>query len=575
MRHHHRLGVLALCLAALAPRPLTAQPTESRKYALLIGVRQYPPDQLKDLRFSENDVTALADLLKGAGFNRVVLMTQAVGAKETRYLPTAENIRIVLKGLLEVRRPGDTVLVAFAGHGLQFKGSEEPLFCPADVNLIRRETLISLKEVYAQLEKCQASVKLLLVDACRNDPQSDISRDAGEVKLESVTRPQRPRPPQGVAALFSCSAGERAFESDKLQHGVFFRCVLQGWKGKAADRKGVVSIQALQSYVSRTVPDVVHDLIGEAYVQRPAFVGVLEGPASLGSMPRETTNSLGMRLVRITPGRFLMGSPRQEPGRKDDEETAHTVEITRGYYLGKYEVTRGEFAQFVKATGYQTEAEKSGEGSFGLDARGQFELHARFTWQTPGWLQTDDHPVVCVTWNDAAAFCRWLSKREGTTYRLPTEAEWEYACRGGTTTRFCSGDGEAGLARVGNVADAALKRRFPGLDDARSPASAANDGHVFTAPVGKYEANAFGLHDMHGNVWEWCQDWFDRNYYFNSPKTDPQGPDTGEFRVLRGGSFRFGPDRARSGSRSGDARLHWNDPSARAVDLGFRVVWAY
>ena len=132
--------------------------------------------------------------------------------------------------------------------------------------------------------------------------------------------------------------------------------------------------------------------------------------------------------------------------------------------------------------------------------------------------------MVNVSWNDAVAFCKWLSKKEGKTYRLPTEAEWEYACRAGTTTRYYSGDDPETLAKVGNVADAALKAKFPDWKYTIK----ANDGYVFTAPVGKFKPNAFGLYDMHGNAWQWCADWYGADYYATSPLDDPTGPDSGD-----------------------------------------------
>ena len=128
--------------------------------------------------------------------------------------------------------------------------------------------------------------------------------------------------------------------------------------------------------------------------------------------------------------------------------------------------------------------------------------------------------MVNVSWNDAVAFCKWLSKKEGKTYRLPTEAEWEYACRAGTTTRYYSGDDPETLAKVGNVADAAFKAKFPDWEYTIK----ANDGYVFTAPVGKFKPNAFGLYDMHGNAWQWCADWYGEEYYAHVARRRPNWP---------------------------------------------------
>jgi formylglycine-generating enzyme required for sulfatase activity len=144
-----------------------------------------------------------------------------------------------------------------------------------------------------------------------------------------------------------------------------------------------------------------------------------------------------------------------------------------------------------------------------------------------------------------------LSRKEGKTYRLPTEAEWEYACRAGTTTRYYSGDDPESLAKVGNVADATFKEKFSNAPSKRT--IKASDGYVFTSPVGSFQPNAFGLYDMHGNALQWCADRYGQEYYAASPVDDPTGPDSGNYhdRVLRGSSWDDGPLSARSANRSG------------------------
>lgn len=289
-------------------------------------------------------------------------------------------------------------------------------------------------------------------------------------------------------------------------------------------------------------------------------------------MPKEQSphaaikNSIGMELVLIPPGKFLMGTPDNDDQAGDNEKPRHEVEITKAFYLGKYEVTRGQFRKFVDEAGYQTEAEKDGQGGNGYDAatNGKFKRDTTYSWRNAGIEQTDEHPGVNVTWNDAVAFCDWLARKEGKKCRLPTEAEWEYSCRARTETRYYSGNDSETLASVGNVADASFKRKFFQFT---WPMITNDDGYVFTAPVGRFKPNGLGLHDMHGNVAEWCQDWFDAAYYQNSPKQDPQGPSAGSFRVVRGGSFKM-----RSPSYSRAAFRIRNVPAFRLDDLGFRVV---
>lgn len=158
-------------------------------------------------------------------------------------------------------------------------------------------------------------------------------------------------------------------------------------------------------------------------------------------------------------------------------------------------------------------------------------------------------------------FCRWLSAKERIIYRLPTEAEWEYACRAGSETSYLFGDDPEGLARVANVADATAAR-LSNWDWTIE----ADDAYLFTAPVGSLLPNSFGLHDMHGNVWEWCQDWFAWDYYLSSPLIDPQGPATQTYRAYRGGGWYLAAEDCRSATRFG------NKATFRNLLLGFRVV---
>jgi formylglycine-generating enzyme required for sulfatase activity len=255
-------------------------------------------------------------------------------------------------------------------------------------------------------------------------------------------------------------------------------------------------------------------------------------PVRSSEPPKENENTIGMKLKLIPAGEFLMGSPDSDKDAWSGEKPQHRVRITQPFYLGIHQVTRGQYRRFVEATYYQIEAEKDG----------------KVMWTSTGFEQTEDHPVVNVSWNDASAFCEWLSQQEGQQYRLPTEAEWEYACRAKTTTRFCFGDDEKLLVQYGWYSGNSNKQ---------------------THPVGEKKANAFGLKDMHGNVWEWCRDGFDVGYYKNSQNwgtDDPLGPEKALNRVSRGGGWDNEPCRARSASRD------WFTPEYRRSSLGFRVV---
>ena len=290
------------------------------------------------------------------------------------------------------------------------------------------------------------------------------------------------------------------------------------------------------------------------------------------------TNSIGMKLKLIPAGEFMMGSTAAEIEKTKKFDTSlwesyskaevplHRVRISRPFYLGVYEVTKSQFATFIATSGYKTEAEFDGTGSYGWNAADS-KLEGplkKYTWQNTGFKYEDDHPVVNVSWNDSVAFCEWLSQKEGATYRLPTEAEWEYACRAGTTTLFQHGDDPEGLANVGNTADHSTMGVWN--DGEKRDRIRASDGFVFSAPVGMYKANGFGIHDMHGNVWEWCSDWFRQDYYKSSPLSDPTGPVSGALRIQRGGSWYYPAGFIRSSARG------MGKPTERYSLIGFRLA---
>ena len=277
-------------------------------------------------------------------------------------------------------------------------------------------------------------------------------------------------------------------------------------------------------------------------------------PANDGDpvLAKEIKNSLGMKLVYIPPGKFTMGSPETEAGR-ETQETPHEVELTKGFYMGAHEVTVGQFKQFVADTNYRTDGERDGKGGWGVSEAGSIEMNGKYTWKSPGFKQSDDHPVVLVSWNDAKAFCRWLSDKERKKYRLPTEAQWEYACRAGTKTAYAFGNDPQQLPALANVGD--------------RPAANPKDGYRQTAPVGRFKRNAFGLYDMHGNVWEWCEDRYVPNAYRPEKQTDPTGPTSGKARVQRGGGWSSAASRCRSAARIGRDLVAY-----RGSYQGFRVA---
>jgi formylglycine-generating enzyme required for sulfatase activity len=268
------------------------------------------------------------------------------------------------------------------------------------------------------------------------------------------------------------------------------------------------------------------------------------------------TNTIQMHFQLIPPGQFMMGK-----GQSGHDGPAHAVRITRPFYIGTYEVTRGQFATFVAANHqFKTQAERS-KGGFHLEdmeKRLKWDGKHQYTWKKPGFSQDNSHPVVDVTWDDAREFCNWLSRKEGKTYRLPTEAEWEYAARAGTTAGHYGGAGAEDLTQIANYPDASTKSKFPKWRPLDT-----SDGFPYTSPVGQFRPNNFGLYDTLGNVLEWCSDWSSEDYYTTSPLNDPPGPAAGRTRAGRGGSF----------ASLSDVSGRWNfNQDHHVPDLGFRVV---
>jgi len=289
-------------------------------------------------------------------------------------------------------------------------------------------------------------------------------------------------------------------------------------------------------------------------------------PAGLPAKPCQSRPGEGPEMILIEPGPFRMGSPQADAEADAAERPQHPVTIVRPFAIARCETTVGEFRRFVAETGYRTDAER-GDGCYTLNEAGDdSEQRAGSSWRGPGFPQTDAHPVVCVSHRDARAYARWLSLRTGADYRLPTEAEWEYAARGGTTTsRFWGDSADAGCA-FANGADRTAKERFA-LSDGQ--VMDCDDGALFTAPAGRYRRNAFGLSDMIGNAWEWVEDCWHEGYQGvpsdGSAWLESNGGDCSR-RVLRGGSWGSVPRFLRAAGRGG------GNADGASSDVGFRLA---
>ena len=535
---------------AIGLAPAAKTTSGGQRWALVVGINEYA--SLPRLRYARQDAEAIAEaLVKQCGFPKtnVVLMTDSAQLRADDFprYPTRGNLRSRINQLATIAGRNDLLLICFSGHGLNVDGNG--YLAPIDGAGNDLGSLVPLTWVRTTLETSPASQRLLILDACHSSARSG----PGDSPAAAVLSPLA-----GAAfvTLASCDSRQLSHEEQKLGHGVFSAAVVEGLGGAAdrfaeGNRDGTVTANELFAFSSLRVKQWC---LESGKTQTPVLKGEMRGrvelvrfgkvrrePISLPQAPPATpaprvqrsapkhgdtfTNSIGMKLVYIRPGEFMMGSPANEEGRRENERQHH-VRLTQGFWMGVTDVTQAQW--------------KAVMGS------------------NPSKFKGDNLPVNTVSWNDAVAFCRKLSTRERTTYRLPTEAKWEYACRAGSTGRFSFGDNDADLHRHGNYCDRSNTNGFRWQDKHH------DDGHDKTSPGGSFLPNAWGLFDMHGNVLEWCADWF--GDYPNRLISDPTGPGTGKHRVLRGGSWSHYPWNCRSAYRGRDT------PGTRHGRFGFRVV---
>ena len=595
-----RLICCLLCLAlacagAAAQRGSggTAAGPAPQKWAVLVGVGDYEDGAFGDLPNAVRDAASVRDMLTGApeGFpaDNVVLLCD--GAPDPMHRPTRDNILAVLGQWVQLAGPEDSLVVYFAGHGVDVAG--RLYLVPGDARQGDLEnTALPFALFEQKLDGSAAKRSLVILDAChsgagRNTPtmtrgmMSDIERFS-----------------EGRITIASCQVDELSHEYEDQGHGAFTWFLLQGFRGEAdSDGDGRISALEISRYTfeqtrrwaARTGksqnPRLLSDISGDIILARPYATGpgtqaprppvvvTPPPPPPKEPEPGEVRVFEGGEFAWIPPGTFEMGS-KLSPERviatygdeaewkqfHECEHPRHTVTLTRGFWLATKEVMVGEFRAFADATRYQTDAEKGGSGwTYNLD-KGEWQDTKGASWRNPGWALEDRQPVVLVSWNDAVAYCEWLSRKTGETYRLPTEAQWEYACRAGTDTEFWWGDRMEDGRGCLNGAD---ETKLPdGTQwDYRFPFS---DGYWNVSPVGSFKANRWGLYDMHGNVWEWCSDWY--GDYASGSVTDPSGPASGELRVVRGGSWYYNLSSCRSANRG------IVTPGYRITTFGLRLL---
>lgn len=395
----------------------------------------------------------------------------------------------------------EAAITAFdAGHAE--RGDEALSRLQALAELAPQDALVTS----ARQRLVQGWIKLAL--ASLNKPDPEAARKWLR-KIEEL-EPESPQLPAMYEALKQSEVAELRNKTDTEAF---------------AAAKRVNTRQSYWSYLERCAKGCVHRAEAEAALARLA-------PPYPTLRDRLSDGSLGPEMVQLPTGEFQMGSPANESGRYNDERI-RTVQIAAPFAIGKYEITFEEYDKFAQATGKPLPEDR-------------------------GWGR-GSRPVIHVDWNSAVAYTAWLSKQTGQHYRLPTEAEWEYAVRAGTTTSRYWGDNPDQGCAYANAGDLDGKQTFPGWN-----AMQCYDGHIYTAPVGSYRSNEFGLHDMAGNVLEWTCTRYDKDG--KTPAQSCQEPDSSQEMVVRGGSWSDDPRNVRSAERH-RSRVDFHD-----YFLGFRVV---
>ena len=511
-----------------------------KRIALVIGNSSYSSSPLKN---PANDARAIADTLRKLGFE--------VDEKlNLGYIPFQE----ALESFGSKLRSGGVGLFYYAGHGMQVNGSNYLIPVDAKINAENevRYKAVDAGLVLAKMEQAMSDINIAIFDACRDNPFVRSSR-SGSRGLAQVDAPT------GTLIAYATAPGRTASDGDG-NNGVYTESLIEtlqtpGLKVEEVFKR--VRKLVLDKTDKGQVPWESSSLVGDFQFLQPNNMTDLD-LSPLHSSPVEpivtakpktkqeaglqgkyTDPTTGMEFLPAPGNCFQMGDTF---GIGDtDELPVHTVCVD-DFSIGKYNVTKDQFKKFVDETGYQTEAEK-GNGCY-VHNSNKWAKDSNTSWRSPGFYQEDNEPAVCISWNDANAFSSWLSQKSNMRYRLPSEAEWEYAARSGGKNEKYAGSGSA-------EAVAWYK---------------ANSGYR-THPAGRKQPNGLGLYDMSGNVWQWVSDWFGENYYAASPKNNPQGPASSQHRVGRGGSW-FSEEQAVRATK----RMKVN-PVNRYVDSGFRLVF--
>jgi formylglycine-generating enzyme required for sulfatase activity len=425
------------------------------------------------------------------------------------------------------------------------------------------ENALTLGRLMNSVEAKNVKNSFVFLDACRNLPNlkqcNSAKRDV--VVSKGLVRPTNN--PSGSMTVYATREGDTADDNSTDRNGLFTSEFLKHINIPNLGLRQILdrTKKGVETRSNKRQSPARYDELSDDFV----FVLSNETPTSntIPSQPKlnniqPTTDQLFMPMAFIKGGTFQMGDTRNEG--ESDEKPVHQVSVS-DFAMGKYEVTVAQFSAFVDATGYKTDAER-GDGS-GIFNGSDWRKAAGINWRhdTEGKLRSQNeynHPVIHVSWNDAVAFCEWLSKKETKNYRLPTEAEWEYAAGGGSDNRTRFGNGKDILRPS--------EANFDGSERYKKDYSEVGEYRGNTNRVGTFIPNRFDLYDMTGNVYEWCNDWY--GAYTTDTQQNPMGAASGSYRVLRGGSWNWlnTPQICRVADR------YFNTLDYRINIIGFRVV---
>ena len=538
---------------------------DAPRYALVLGNSAYR--HVTGLPNTAGDASAIAQKLSGLGYTVDIHLDSDQAGMDRAISAWIRR--------LSTDRTSEGFFW-FAGHGVQIAG--ENYLLPVDINAEDEAGIrygsYPLDRLLLSLEQtARNKLNVVVLDACRDNPFRNLS---GGTRSLSRGFAVVEHPPQDIFVMFSTSPGTTAADGEQGRNSPFAEAFLKYMdSGEILPvMAGLVSRETMRLTDGRQRPYQNGSIVSELYYSlggvRTAATGET-GPASTivaAANPPARAVVPSPTMVPIRAGTFIMGSPEMELDRAPFGETRHEVTLS-AFSIAAKELSVGEFRLFVEETGYVTTAENEGGALVYIEETSKWEFRADVNWRNTSFRQADDHPVVCVSWFDAVHYCNWLSAKEGLRpaytisganvswdrnangYRLPTDAEWEYACRAGTTTPFFTGQ------RI-----SASQANYNGT----LPYNNGNRGlfRRTTTPVGTFPPNAWGLYDMHGNVYEWC--WDIHGYPGSNPVTDPIGDSTGDYRINRGGGWSSPGKWLRSAVRDGDL------PETASLNLGFRLA---